>query len=61
MTLSSSLDDPQQPAAPVDRWRLHTPMFCPLSVDHAALCAEPELREPFVLGQRLPFQTREVA
>jgi hypothetical protein len=32
----------------------------PLSVDHAALFVEPAPGEPFVLWQRVPFQTREV-
>jgi hypothetical protein len=61
MTLSSSPDDPQEPAAPVDRWRLPTTARGASSVEHTARFAEPARREPFVPGQRLPLQTREAA
>jgi putative phosphonate metabolism protein len=60
MTLSNSLDDAAERAALVAWWRQRTPMLGPLSVDHAALFVEPAPGEPFVLWQRVPFQTREV-
>ena len=61
MTLSSSLDDPQEPVPPFGRLLLQTPMPALLSIAHAALFAEPARREPFALWLRLPLQTREVA
>ena len=60
MTLSSSLDDASERAALVAWWRQQMPALGPLSVDQAALFVEPSPGEPFVLWQRVPFQTREV-
>jgi putative phosphonate metabolism protein len=60
MTLSSSLDDAAERATLVAWWRLQTPALGPLNVDHAALFVEPAPGEPFVLWQRVPFQTQEV-
>jgi putative phosphonate metabolism protein len=61
MTLSNSLADAAERAALVAWWRRQTPKLGPLSVDHAALFVEPAPGEPFVLWQRVPFQTGEVA
>ncbi|ABE33809.1 2'-5' RNA ligase superfamily protein [Paraburkholderia xenovorans LB400] len=60
MTLSSSLADAQERATLVAWWRARTPALGPLIVDHAALFVEPAPGEPFVLWQRVPFQTDEV-
>lgn len=60
MTLSSSLADAQERAALVAWWQARTPELGPLPVDHAALFVEPAPGEPFVLWQRVPFQSREV-
>jgi putative phosphonate metabolism protein len=60
MTLSSSLTDAGERATLVAWWRQQTPTLGPLAVDHAALFVEPSPGEPFVLWQRVPFQTREV-
>jgi putative phosphonate metabolism protein len=61
MTLSGSLADLQERAALVAWWRQQTSALGPLSVDQAALFVEPAPGEPFVLWQRLPFRTGEVA
>ncbi|MFM0499929.1 DUF1045 domain-containing protein [Paraburkholderia caffeinilytica] len=60
MTLSSSLADADERATLVAWWQAQTPALGPLAVDHAALFVEPAPGEPFVLWQRMPFQTREV-
>jgi putative phosphonate metabolism protein len=60
MTLSSSLADAGERAALVAWWREQIPALGPLVIDHAALFVEPAPGEPFVLWQRVPFQTREV-
>ena len=60
MTLSGSLADASERATLVAWWQLQTPVLGPLSVDHAALFVEPAPGAPFVLWQRVPFQTREV-
>jgi putative phosphonate metabolism protein len=60
MTLSSSLDDQRERAALVAWWQARTAALGALPVDHAALFVEPEPGAPFVLWQRLPFQTGEV-
>ena len=60
MTLSSSLADEAERATLVAWWQALTPTLGPLSVDHVALFVEPAPGEPFVLWQRLPFQTDEV-
>jgi putative phosphonate metabolism protein len=60
MTLSSSLADAAERAALVAWWQQRIPALGPLNVDHAALFVEPAPGEPFVLWQRVPFQTREV-
>lgn len=60
MTLSSSLADADERAALVAWWRQQTPLLGPLSIDHAALFVEPAPGEPFILWERVPFQTREV-
>ncbi|NKJ47149.1 phosphonate metabolism protein [Burkholderia sp. SG-MS1] len=60
MTLSGSLAEVRERAALVAWWRQRTRALGPLSVDQAALFVEPAPGEPFVLWQRLPFQTREV-
>jgi putative phosphonate metabolism protein len=59
MTLSRSLADASERDTLVAWWRLQTPALGPLSVDHAALFVEPAPGEPFVLWQRVPFQTCE--
>jgi putative phosphonate metabolism protein len=59
MTLSSSLADADERATLVTWWRQHTPALGPLVIDHVALFVEPAPGEPFVLWQRVPFQTRE--
>ncbi len=60
MTLSSSLADADERATLVAWWQAQTPALGPLAIDHAALFVEPAPGEPFVLWQRVPFQTREV-
>ncbi|MFM0199021.1 DUF1045 domain-containing protein [Paraburkholderia fungorum] len=60
MTLSSSLADADERALLVSWWQAQTPALGPLAIDHAALFVEPAPGEPFVLWQRVPFQTREV-
>lgn len=60
MTLSSSLADADERATLVAWWQAQTPVLGPLAVDHAALFVESAPGEPFVLWQRVPFQTREV-
>ncbi|PRY05154.1 DUF1045 domain-containing protein [Paraburkholderia sp. BL25I1N1] len=60
MTLSSSLADAEERATLVAWWRARTPALGPLLVDQAALFVEPAPGEPFVLWQRVPFQTGEV-
>lgn len=60
MTLSSSLADAHERATLVAWWQERTPALGPLPVDQAALFVEPASGEPFVLWQRLPFQTDEV-
>ncbi|CAE6787203.1 hypothetical protein R75461_04554 [Paraburkholderia nemoris] len=60
MTLSSSLTDADERATLVAWWQAQTSALGPLAVDHAALFVEPAPGEPFVLWQRVPFQTREV-
>ncbi|MFL9865070.1 DUF1045 domain-containing protein [Paraburkholderia fungorum] len=60
MTLSSSLADGAERATLVAWWQARTPALGPLAIDHAALFVEPAPGEPFVLWQRVPFQTREV-
>ena len=60
MTLSSSLADVGERATLLAWWRLQAPVLGPLAVDQAALFVEPAPGEPFVLWQRVPFQTREV-
>ncbi|HYS63208.1 MAG TPA: DUF1045 domain-containing protein [Paraburkholderia sp.] len=60
MTLSSSLADADERATLVAWWQAQTPVLGPLSIDQAALFVEPAPGEPFVLWQRVPFQTREV-
>ncbi|TDY22678.1 putative phosphonate metabolism protein [Paraburkholderia sp. BL6665CI2N2] len=60
MTLSNSLADAEERATLVAWWRARTPALGPLLVDQAALFVEPAPGEPFVLWQRVPFQTGEV-
>jgi putative phosphonate metabolism protein len=60
MTLSSSLADAHERAVLVDWWQARTSALGPLAIDHAALFVEPAPGEPFVLWQRVPFQTGEV-
>ncbi|MFM0295791.1 MULTISPECIES: DUF1045 domain-containing protein [Paraburkholderia] len=60
MTLSSSLADAKERATLVAWWQARTAALGPLIVDHAALFVEPAPGEPFVLWQRVPFQTGEV-
>ncbi|MGF6770158.1 putative phosphonate metabolism protein [Paraburkholderia sp. GAS199] len=60
MTLSSSLADADERATLLAWWQAHAPALGPLAVDHAALFVEPAPGEPFMLWQRVPFQTREV-
>jgi hypothetical protein len=60
MTLSSSLADAAERATLVAWWQARTPALGPLAIDHAALFVEPAPGEPFVLWQRVPFQTGEV-
>ncbi|MGF6998002.1 DUF1045 domain-containing protein [Paraburkholderia sp. GAS32] len=60
MTLSSSLANTDERATLVAWWQAQTPALGPLVIDHAALFVEPAPGEPFVLWQRVPFQTREV-
>ena len=60
MTLSSSLADAGERALLVAWWQAQAPALGPLPVDHAALFVEPAPGEPFVLWQRVPFQSREV-
>jgi putative phosphonate metabolism protein len=60
MTLSSTLANADERATLVAWWQQQTPVLGPLVVDHAALFVEPSPGEPFVLWQRVPFQTREV-
>jgi hypothetical protein len=57
MTLSSSLEAADERAALVAWWRERIAGLGPLVVDSAALFVEPAPGEPFVLWQRLPFQT----
>ena len=59
MTLSSSLADAAERATLVAWWQARTAVLGPLTIDHAALFVEPAPGEPFVLWQRVPFQTRE--
>jgi hypothetical protein len=59
MTLSSSLANADERATLVAWWQERTPALGPLNVDHAALFVEPAPGEPFVLWQRVPFQTCE--
>ncbi|HEY1999614.1 DUF1045 domain-containing protein [Paraburkholderia sp.] len=60
MTLSSSLDAADERAALVAWWQKRIPELGPLRVDGAALFVEPAPGAPFVLWQRLPFQTAGV-
>jgi putative phosphonate metabolism protein len=60
MTLSSSLADADERALLVSWWQAQTSALGPLAIDHAALFVEPAPGEPFILWQRVPFQTREV-
>lgn len=60
MTLSSSLADEAERATLVAWWQALTPTLGPLLVEQAALFVEPAPGEPFVLWQRLPFQTDKV-
>ena len=60
MTLSSSLTDANERATLVDWWQACTPALGPLAIDHAALFVEPAPGAPFVLWQRVPFQTGKV-
>ncbi|WP_345814980.1 DUF1045 domain-containing protein [Paraburkholderia sp. PREW-6R] len=60
MTLSSSLADAAERASLVAWWRARIPALGALEIDQAALFVEPAPGEPFVLWQRVPFQTREV-
>ncbi|NPT45040.1 DUF1045 domain-containing protein [Paraburkholderia sp. 1N] len=60
MTLSNSLADAAERATLVAWWQARTPALGPLAIDHAALFVEPLPGEPFVLWQRVPFQTGEV-
>ncbi|MFL9994717.1 DUF1045 domain-containing protein [Paraburkholderia sediminicola] len=60
MTLSNSLADAAERATLVAWWQAQTPALGPLAIDHAALFVEPAPGEPFVLWQRVPFQTDEV-
>ncbi|MFM0012838.1 DUF1045 domain-containing protein [Paraburkholderia sediminicola] len=60
MTLSGSLANADERATLVAWWQAQTPALGPLAIDHAALFVEPAPGEPFVLWQRVPFQTREV-
>ncbi|SDR24463.1 putative phosphonate metabolism protein [Paraburkholderia fungorum] len=57
MTLSNSLADAGERTALVAWWQAQTPALGPLTVDHAALFVEPSPGEPFVLWQRVPFQS----
>ncbi|MEW6340992.1 MAG: DUF1045 domain-containing protein [Paraburkholderia sp.] len=57
MTLSSSLEAVDERAALVAWWHDRIAALGPLVVDAAALFVEPAPGEPFVLWQRLPFQT----
>jgi hypothetical protein len=61
MTLSSSLEAADERAALVAWWHDRIAGLGPLVVDSAALFVEPAPGEPFVLWQRLPFQTGGVA
>jgi hypothetical protein len=61
MTLSSSLEAADERAALVAWWHERAAGLGPLVVDSAALFVEPAPGEPFVLWQRLPFQTGGVA
>jgi putative phosphonate metabolism protein len=60
MTLSSSLANADERATLVAWWQAKAPALGPLAIDHAALFVEPAPGEPFVLWQRVPFQTCEV-
>jgi putative phosphonate metabolism protein len=60
MTLSSSLEAAHERAALVAWWHDRIAALGPLVVDTAALFVEPAPGEPFVLWQRLPFQTEGV-
>ena len=60
MTLSSSLEAAHERAALVAWWHDRIAALGPLVVDSAALFVEPAPGEPFVLWQRLPFQTEGV-
>ena len=57
MTLSSSLEAADERAALVAWWHDRIAALGPLVVDSGALFVEPAPGEPFVLWQRLPFQT----
>jgi putative phosphonate metabolism protein len=57
MTLSDSLDLPQDRATMVAWWQAKMPELGPLPVDGIALFVEPAPGEPFVLWQRLAFKT----
>ena len=60
MTLSSSLEAADERAALVAWWHDRIAVLGPLAVEAAALFVEPAPGEPFVLWQRLPFQTAGV-
>lgn len=60
MTLSSSLESTNERAALVAWWQKKIPALGPLMIDSAAVFVEPAPGEPFVLWQRLPFQTAGV-
>ncbi|MGA7776665.1 MAG: DUF1045 domain-containing protein [Paraburkholderia sp.] len=59
MTLSSSLDAADERAALVAWWQKRVAELGPLVIDSAALFVEPAAGQPFVLWQRLPFQSGE--
>jgi putative phosphonate metabolism protein len=60
MTLSSSLDAAAERATLVGWWQQRIAELGPLVIDSAALFVEPAAGRPFVLWQRLPFQTGEM-
>jgi len=60
MTLSSSLEAAHERAVLVAWWHDRIAALGPLMVDSVALFVEPAPGEPFVLWQRLPFQTEGV-
>lgn len=59
MTLSNSLANADERTTLLAWWLAQTPALGPLAIDHAALFVEPAPGDPFVLWQRVPFQTRE--